>query len=961
MGRSGVALAVLALVVPLVLAPARATTTTEFSGGAASVELELAPPAFSASAKFPVPYPGVAWRGQLNVSTLPGPAPLAPYIDICSDGTPDWEFNASYGAFGRQDLFTDGTPNLTLPVSGDALALRQLVLPVEAKVNSATLRLNGTPTDPVSAFASWRNNVVPGRGTLHQNLSDIAQNATGINATVRIINGTKTVADQGQEDASSDQYCGYAGARRSLAQSFTIATDGELVEIQLYISQKIGSPGSLSGEIRAVDAGGTPNATRLSNSFFAPNASLSAGAWNAFSFQNVQVQAGRTYAVAIYAGSQGTTTENSYRFGSNPSDAYTGGSAWAYPGSGSASGTPTELAGNDLAFRVMVRSNLTSPDFVLLSVNGTALSGPDGSGSFWANFSKPVYDNGSWPLLMQNDNPFDITYLNWTAETWHQNHIDRVTIQIGGAGTWTSEGKVHGQIEAQLPPEAFNGALGTVVEAYPDRYGVRTTELSLCISAVGKGVLEAGSLNITYDLALRMPDFRYAMREFLAGKPEGTVEVPLVARASSEGRLRLYSLVAIIDQAPVLKGPVPTDLEILEDGADMNLADLRTWFSDDIDPVPVFGLVQNSDPSKVIVSFNGTYLTARAIAANWTGNVSVVINATDSRGQKAQTPPFTIRVTPVNDAPSITSSPPARARVGRNLTYQVTAVDAENDTLAYRLDSAPEGMNASASGFVTWVPSRAQLGAHSVVVSVSDGTLQAIQAFCITVVNDNRPPSLNAPSPLNETGYAAKPYFCQFRAQDPDVGEKLAFSLDAGPPGMTIDGSTGLVRWPSPSEGNFSVRVRVTDGIDFDFFGYQLVIVTNTLPAFTSRPPLKATVGSLYTYQLYGSDADPGSIVTLALVSGPEGMTIAPGGRLLWTPTGLQKGKHHVEVTVSDGIDTVAQSFDVQVSSPPSGGGEGFPLGPVALVLVVVVAAAAAGGWLFLRRKRKGAGEPEDR
>jgi len=952
MRRSVVLLASLLLILPLSAGTSCATTSTEFSGGAASVELELASPAFCASASFPVQYPGVAWRGSFNVSTVPGPAPLAPSIDIGSDGALDWEFNASYGAFGRQTLFSDGWPNLTLPVSGEAAARRQLVLPFEANVTFATVMLNGTPTAPAFASASWRNNVVPSKGTLYQNLTGIAQNATGINASVRILNGTKTVAEQGQEDASGDQFCGYDGARQSLAQTFTVTTDGEIVEVQLYISQIIGTPGSLSGHIRTVDENGTPTSNRISNTFNAPQSSSAEGAWNPFSFQDCAVKANTTYAVVVYASGAGTTGENSYRFGSNPSDAYTGGSAWAYVGSGSASGTPTELTGTDLAFRALVRSNLTAPDYANLSVNGTGLSGPDGSGAFQADFSVPVFENGSWPILIRNDNAFDIMSLNWTAQAWHQNHVDRVLISLGGTPCWSSGGKVFGAVAAELPPEAFDAAFAALAEVYPDRYGVRAAELALDISAVGTGVLDAVSLDIAYDLTLRTPDFRYAMREFLAGKPAGTVEVPLTVRASSEGRLRLFSLVAVIDQAPLLVREPPAGLHIPEDGSDMNLADLSTWFTDDIDPQPVFSLEHNSDPSRVVVGFNGTFLTARAISPNWTGAVSVIVNATDSRGQSVRTQPFDLTVTPVDDAPAITSTPPARARVGRNLTYAVEAVDAENDTILYGLVSAPAGMAVSASGVVSWVPARDQLGAHNIVVSVSDGNLSSLQAFCVTVVNDNRPPSILAPSPLNETGHTGKAYYSQFRAQDPDPGERLVFSVDSGPPGVTVNASTGLVLWPSPVEGNFSVRLRLTDGIDFAFFSYDLLVLTNRLPAFTSRPVLQATAGSLYTYQLVGSDADVGAVVTLALVSGPEGMTLEPGGRLMWTPRKAQVGKNPVVVSVSDGIDTVTQEFNVTVEPAQTGGG-GNPAPAIVGAVAIIALGAVAVGYLGLRRKKR--------
>ncbi|MBM4249330.1 MAG: hypothetical protein FJ149_07850 [Euryarchaeota archaeon] len=952
-----VALALL-LAVPLFPPSLQASTTGQFKGGAPSVELELAAPDHSVSATFTVEYPGIAWHGTLNVSTVAGQAPLAPSLDACGDGVVDWEFNASYGAFGRQSLFTDGRANLTLPVLGDAGTRRQVVLPVDADITSATLLLNGTPTEPVRAAASWRNNVVAAGGTLTQVLPDIAAFATGINASVCIFNGTKTVVDQEQDDESADEYCGWAGARRSLSQTFTVALDGEIVEMQLWINRIVGNPGSLSGEIRAVDQNGTPTATRLSSSFFAPQSSFSVGAWNPLSFQNVPVEAGRTYALAIYASSQGTTSENSYRFGANTSDNLSGGSAWSYP-NGNAGGTPTLLDGTDLAFRALVRTSLTPPDFLALSVNGTAVSGPDGSGRYWSNFSVPVYDNGNWSVDLRNDNPFDVSYLNWSAETWHQNHVDSASALVAGALAWSSGGKVFGPVSAPLDPGAFRRALAALVDVYPDRFGVRTGELDLDLLAVGRGVLEVVSFNITYDLTLRVPDFRYPLRDFLAGRPAGTVEVPVKVTAASAGRVLLSHLQVVVDQPPRVTGAVPSNLRIPEDGLDLELANLSAWFEDDLDSSLVFSLVNNSDASKVVVGFNGTFLTARAIAENWTGSVSVEIGATDARGQHARAGPFDVTVFPVNDAPEILSMPPARARQGRELRYQLEAADAENDTLSFGLEEGPAGMAVGPSGLLAWVPSADQLGAQRVAVFVSDGLLGTLQEFCVTVVNDNRPPAVLAPSPMNGTGHAGKPYHCQFRAQDPDPGENFTFSLDSGPPGMVIDASTGLVSWPSPVEGNFSVRVRLTDGIDFAFFSYELGVTTNRPPAFSSRPSLGATVGELYTYQLVGTDPDEGTVVTMALVSGPEGMNLEPGGQLMWTPRKEQRGVHPVVVSVSDGIDTVTQSFNVTVREPMTGGGSDLTGAFVGLV-VVLAACALVGGLVVTRRRRRKPAGPDN-
>lgn len=61
------------------------------------------------------------------------------------------------------------------------------------------------------------------------------------------------------------------------------------------------------------------------------------------------------------------------------------------------------------------------------------------------------------------------------------------------------------------------------------------------------------------------------------------------------------------------------------------------------------------------------------------------------------------------------------------------------------------------------------------------------------------------------TASVGQPYSYDVEASDPDVGDVLAYSLDVGPVGMTIDGPTGVIAWTPGAPGNSSVTVRATD------------------------------------------------------------------------------------------------------------------------------------------------------
>ena len=79
----------------------------------------------------------------------------------------------------------------------------------------------------------------------------------------------------------------------------------------------------------------------------------------------------------------------------------------------------------------------------------------------------------------------------------------------------------------------------------------------------------------------------------------------------------------------------------------------------------------------------------------------------------------------------------------------------------------------------------------------------------ITVLPVNHAPDLTAIEDMTVNEGAIVSFSAA--AIDPDAGDALTYSLDAGPTGATIDPDTGLFSW-SADDGyaQFSVTVRVT-------------------------------------------------------------------------------------------------------------------------------------------------------
>ena len=149
---------------------------------------------------------------------------------------------------------------------------------------------------------------------------------------------------------------------------------------------------------------------------------------------------------------------------------------------------------------------------------------------------------------------------------------------------------------------------------------------------------------------------------------------------------------------------------------------------DHLDGIPVFkGLGISFQDTGLI---NGTTYFYRIFTFNILNNYSsgVVASATPRRIGGGGGGGFR------NTIPVITSTPIITATVNIEYLYQVEATDPDvHQTLRYSLTKNPEGMEISATGTITWIPTSAQIGGHEVTVVVSDGINTDSQTFNINV------------------------------------------------------------------------------------------------------------------------------------------------------------------------------------------------------------------------------------
>ena len=162
---------------------------------------------------------------------------------------------------------------------------------------------------------------------------------------------------------------------------------------------------------------------------------------------------------------------------------------------------------------------------------------------------------------------------------------------------------------------------------------------------------------------------------------------------------------------------------------------------------------------------------------------------------------------------------PELPKVSSTLTVDIKAVDPDRDAITYKYKWTLNGTFSGEDNFLKTDLKRDDI--ITVEVTPFDGeeygrniVLKSRVYNSFPVVSDSTPT------------FDGKLYTYQIAAADPD-NDSLTYSLQEGPEGMSIDQSTGIIRWePGPdSKGTYEAKVVVSD----NHGGTLLVPFTTTI------------------------------------------------------------------------------------------------------------------------------------
>ena len=288
--------------------------------------------------------------------------------------------------------------------------------------------------------------------------------------------------------------------------------------------------------------------------------------------------------------------------------------------------------------------------------------------------------------------------------------------------------------------------------------------------------------------------------------------------------------------------------------------------------VPLTFTVSVSAPDAVTYSLSGqpSGLTINnSGAVSWTapvtGTYPVTVTATDSvtglKGSGVYTVTISKATAPVVNSQGISGM------AGQVLSF--TPVISAQDAVTLSLTSHPSGMTVSASGVVSWAaPVK---GTYAVTVTAKDSKTGLSGSGVYTVTIAAAPPPSVTGANITGTVGTALSFNVAVSAVNP-----VTYSLSGAPSGMAIS-SAGVVSWPKPVAGSYSVTVVAKDSVTgLTGSGIFAVKISSAGPSIVA-PAMTGKVGTKLTGTITISDPTATSL-NISISGVPMGMTFAVNG-----------------------------------------------------------------------------------
>jgi len=312
-------------------------------------------------------------------------------------------------------------------------------------------------------------------------------------------------------------------------------------------------------------------------------------------------------------------------------------------------------------------------------------------------------------------------------------------------------------------------------------------------------------------------------------------------------------------------------------------------------------------------------------SASQVGEYEVRFTASDPHGVKSE---LAVAVNVLaNAAPTLAALGQADVLAGESVNVQLEAADADDDksALAYQLNNAPDGMQVSETGLITWAT---QSGVHS-----GEYTAEAIVSDLLGASASRQLKVVVNGAPVVES----------VESLTLKVGEKVAFTVTASDPeggnltfkalnnpdgfkGSSPNGFKGQFSWTTKSAvaGDYKLDIEVADDAGLkSVVSVQATLKANLAPTVESLAPVAVNAGGSVQVQVVADDVDDdNSTLRFVLENEPKGMKVSGDGLIEWfVDNQAETAVHSVTVIVLDDENAMGkQTLEVSVTAnvPPT-------------------------------------------
>ena len=513
---------------------------------------------------------------------------------------------------------------------------------------------------------------------------------------------------------------------------------------------------------------------------------------------------------------------------------------------------------------------------------------------------------------------------------------DLVTVSATGLPSWLtltdntlSGTPTEGEIGSEITITATDDGDGTLTAT--QTFTIVVTPVNDAPTITSTAVTEATEdVAYTYEIttedidgdlvtvsATGLPSWLTLTDNTLSGTPtEGEIgsEITITATDDGEGALtatQIFTIVvnpvndapvAVADTATVLEDALTTSIDVIANDTDV-----------DSDDILLLTAVSTSETGTVAINEDGVSVDYTP-AVDFNGTEVVTYTVSDGT-LTDETGTLTVTVTPVNDAPTITSTAVTEATEDVAYTYEITTEDIDGDLVTVSATGLPSWLTLT-DNTLSGTPTEGETGSEITITATDDGegALTATQIFTIVVTPVNDAPTITSTAVTEATEDVAYTY--EITTEDID-GDLVTVSATGLPSWLTLTDNT-LSGTPTEGETGSEITITATDDGEGALTATQTftIVVTpvNDAPTITSTAVTEATEDVAYTYEITTEDID-GDLVTVSATGLPSWLTLTDN-TLSGTPTEGEIGSE-ITITATDdgeGALTATQTFTIVVT-----------------------------------------------